>query len=74
MIIAITTRTKYDHERSFNAMVNTLETGLDAIDSIVATGDTLLRAQVFDGNQVLTLPIEAFDECPLLAPIHTLEK
>ena len=74
MIIAIITRTKYGHERCFSALVNSLETGLDAIDGIVATGDTLLRAQVFDGNQVLTLPIEAFDERPLLAPIQTLEK
>ncbi len=73
MTLFLTAIDQQGQNRQFSCHLDKLENGLDFLSSLVAKGETLVKASIIDDGQTIDLPIAAFDGVPYSAFIGELE-
>lgn len=61
------------YRNEFSGDLPTLEAGLDFLSKIVKKRHVLLKAELIDGNQRISLPVAAFDGVPFSEALKALQ-
>ncbi|MGA0559617.1 hypothetical protein ACO2Q8_23355 [Larkinella sp. VNQ87] len=74
MVLTLTTIDNQQQWRNFFCQVDELETAFDILSGIVQRGSQPVRASLRDGNGIIDLPLDIFNNHPFSEPIRILKK
>jgi hypothetical protein len=74
MVVLLTAIDEQGQIRDFSCQLSDLETGFDLLSYVAILGHTLLKVRLVDGDNLINLPTEAFDQNPISPVIRELEK
>ncbi|QIP14512.1 hypothetical protein G8759_18785 [Spirosoma aureum] len=74
MVLFITAIDVNSRTREFSCQFPELEQAFDFLNEIVGRGNTLIQACTEEDNQLIHLPIDAFDGAPFLGAIEELKQ
>ncbi len=74
MIFELTAIDECGETREFTCYLNTLESGFDLLNNVVAMGHSLVTARILDQGNQTDLPTHAFDGVSFSASLQELER
>ena len=74
MVFLLTAIDESGNTRDFSCQLNTLESGFEVLNNVVAMGHTLTKARLLDQGNQTDFPTEAFDGVPFTEALQELER